>query len=461
MKVIKAIITLTLGTVTLYAQELSLDQCRERALKHNNRIAIAAEQQSKATDILKAAHTAYFPKLSASGYAYYTTSEMRQTLDFPAVDLSQALSIDPSTVPPQLLPLLAQLPKTLRLPSQEFTVSPNRSYLAGVHIEQPIFMGGKIVAGNKMAEIGVEMSRSSKALTEAEVIVAADDAYHLCLQTQKLREVAATYLETVREFERVVGNAVKSGMRMRSDLLKVEVEKSKAEMQLLRAENAVKLARMSLCQVIGLPLESELQLTDSIQVDFPVVVGDVTLRPEYALLRQQIELKEQEKRTVRGDFLPTVGVRASYNYAYGLRVNDQLMMNQGGLSAIVSVSVPLFRWGEGVRRVRAAESEKRMVEHRLAEMSSKMALELRQATDSFAEADKEVELTARIFTQAREHCSISANRYAVGMETTADHLEAQSLLSKAEADHVIALCKRATAYTALLKAGGHLHSYRT
>ena len=79
------------------------------------------------------------------------------------------------------------------------------------------------------------------------------------------------------------------------------------------------------------------------------------------MLCKQVELKRQEQRFIQSDFLPSVGVRGGYNYTYGMKINGRPLFDNGGFSAMIAVSIPLFHWGEGMNKVRAAKAETAMM----------------------------------------------------------------------------------------------------
>lgn len=459
-------ISLVLGTLatltTLYAQELSLDQARSRALAHNRKIAQAQERQHGAEQMLRAMKTNYLPKLSVSAYAYYATAGRERTLELGSVQLpdeTQAKLQSLGQAMPHLAPILAQIPSEIALPSLTYKLKTGNSYLASAHLTQPIYMGGKIASAHHMARIGVEMANLGVALTQDEVYLATDEAYWQLVEVLELRTTAEAYVKTIAEVHRIVTNAVSAGMRTRADLLRVEVEQSKAHLALERASNGVRLAQSHLSQIVGLPLDAEPSPTDS----FPSPLftseghmGDLSTRPEYALLSKQIELKRANTRLVRSDFLPQVGLRASYSYVRGLRINDQLLLDNATPSVMLSLNIPIFSWGEGRAKVRAARTQERIAILEREEMSEKMMLEQQQALNRYHEQVLEVDLTKRTIAQADALLKQTHDRYAVGLDTTAELLEAELIASQARSDHTSARSRLALAATRLAKALGQL-----
>ncbi|MDL2213627.1 TolC family protein [Bacteroides sp. OttesenSCG-928-D19] len=425
------IVSLLLFSSGVGAQEktLTLTECREMALDKNKRIDIANHGIEKSGLTKQAYLTNYLPKLSAYGMGYYgnSTSDIFIKTGIPDVDLGFSLKL-------------------------------NNTYMAGISVEQPIYMGGKITSAYKMSKIGEEIAGLNRKLTEAEVILETDKAFWMCVQATELQKSVVKHHETVNEFHRVVKNAVNAGMKSKNDLMKVQVQVNQSELQLSRSENAVKLARMNLCRILGLPLHSNISLSDSFTGQQPGLnaYSGIHARPEYAMLSKQIDLKAQEKQLIKSDFLPSVGIRGSYSYINGIKLNNEKLFDNASFSALLSVSVPLFNWGEGVKKVRAAEIDRKIMELQRDEMSEKMELELQQAINAYNEALLEVKLTETALAEAEENLKMSRDYYLAGMETISDYLEAQTICQHADAEHIVAKAKLEISKTEWLKAGGGL-----
>jgi len=392
--------TLTVKIILIYfiylssiinAQEVTLSDCRAMALQNNKRISISEKNRDKYSFTVKAYRSNYFPKLSLSGMGYYSSSSNDIKFkpgEYTLFDPKILNGIDLSSIPPQYLIYLSLLSNyaTVTLPDINLNLKLNNTYMAGANINQPLYMGGKISAAYKMSKIGRDISSLSVELTKDEVILETDKAYWTTVQAQELYKSAKKFKETVEEFYRVVKNACDAGLKPKNDFLKVQVQLNRADLMLQRAENGATLSRMNLCQIIGLPVQTEIVLTEPITEQLPSLDynRDIFSRPEYAILEMQIELKEQEKKLVRSDFLPQAGVRGSYNYINGVRLNDEKLFDSGSFSAIVSVTIPLFQWGEGMNKIKAAEAEKEIIQLQRDHLSERMELERLQILNRFS-----------------------------------------------------------------------------
>lgn len=461
---------------------LSLDSCKQLALKHNREIRMASLGQEKAKATLWAMKTNFLPKLSAQGFMFYSETAYQKDLSIPPFKLGKFMTPEAmgqlnseiiGQASPMLKPVLEKALPTIgqkllpaianhevKLPSYSLDFQANDCYYGSINLEQPIFMGGKVIAAHAMAKVGTRAALYKRLLKEREVLFATESAFYLYVKAKELQKVAQAYQKTIEEVERLTMNAVKVGMRTKNDELKVKVELSKAELKVEQAKHAVLLAQMNLNQIIGRELTATLNVNyqfEQYKIETSQAQSlDVSAREEYALLREKVELKKQEKRLVRSEFLPHVGVRGSYSYARGGQLNDHLLLDKGGFSAMLTVSVPLFRWGEGFSKIKAARLEQEIAQEELKHFSERMTLELQQKTNIYNEMLLEVKLSERVLEQAKEHKRVMRNRYEAGLEKMIDYMEAETMYSKASADLIISKTKLALAHSALLKAKGGL-----
>lgn len=447
----------------IYAQQtMTLEKCREMALENNKAAAIAARNKDKAEYTRKSYWANYFPKISASGNYLYTNMDMNKTI---SGNYLPTFVPDPATG--QLVPnILTVNPDGSSIfkeyayfPDMDLSLKLSGTWIAGVSAEQPIYTGGKITSAYKMSQIGNEIAGLNKELTRAEVIVKTDEAYWTYVQTNELLKLALSYQKVVLELLRNVQDAQEVGLKHKNDVLKVQVKVNEAELQVRQAENGVRLSRKNLCHATGIPLNSDITISElfdelpSIAIDHSM---DYTGRPEYAMLEKQIQLKEQQVKLTQSDFLPKVGVMANYGYINGVKLNNNKLLDRASFSALASVSIPLFQWGEGRNKVRAAKAEHEVMQLQRDDIGEQMELELAKALDKCDESALEVQLTTRSLEQAQENMKVSGDQYAAGMETLANYLEAQTVWQHAWMENINAKTHQRINQTYYLKAAGKL-----
>ncbi len=450
MKKISIILLSILCPASLFAQEtLSLQQCREMALQYNKEMAASVKQTESALYTMRSYKGNFFPNFTASGMGLYSTADGGYSSG------GGFLPVFPDGTG-QSLPTGS----FAYFPGIDLKYKVGTVYMGGVKVEQPLYMGGKIRSAYRMSVLGKEMAEMNEVLTATEVILKTDKAYALVVKAQEMKIVADKYNAVLRELLSTVESAYKHGLKPQNDVLKVQVKLNESELSIRKAENALRLATMNLCHLIGKPLISDIRISG----DYPVVekgldvqVSDISARPEYAILNKQVEIAGQQVRLNRSELFPKVGIRGAYDYVHGFELNDQTLMDKGSFSVLLNVSIPLFHFGERSNKVRAAKAK--LLQSRLEQenMNEQMMLELTQAANNLDEARLESELSDRSLLQAEENMRISKSQYDVGLETLSDYLEAQALWQQAYETQVDAHFQLYLNYVGYLKAAGALY----
>ena len=450
MKKTLTLIALILCALTTNAQtSLTLDQCRQLALDNNKRMAAANKQTQAAHYTMQSYKGNFFPNFTASGTGLYSSAN--GSFSLPGGNL------------PTFLPDANGQPTPnggfAYFPGIDLNYKVRTVWMGSVQVEQPIFMGGKILAAYKMATLGKQMAQLNENLTATEVILETDQAYALMVKAQEMNKVAESYHAVLQELMKNVQSAYKHGLKSKNDVLKVQVKLNESELAIRKAENALRLANMNLCHLIGKPLTETLQISD----DFPVIkqalqtqVNDISARPEYSLLNKQVDMAKQQVKLSRSELLPQVGIRGSYDYVHGLKVNEQRLFDNGGFSVMLNVTLPLFHFGERINKVRASKAQLEQVRMEQADLNEKMYLELTQAANNLDEAKLQTALADRSLEQADENRRISKGEYDAGLEPLSDHLEAQALWQQAYETKVDAHFQLYLSYVKYLKAAGKL-----
>lgn len=428
-----------------------MEQCREMALTYNKEMAASIRQTESAHYTMKSYKGNFFPNLTANGTGLYSTGDGNFGIaggNLPTYALDAATG------------QYAANGGFAYFPGLDLNYKIGTVYMGGVQIEQPLYMGGKIRAAYKMSVLGKEMAQVNETLTATEVILKTDQAYAGVIKAGEMRKVAITYHALLTELMKNVQSAHKHGLKPQNDVLKVQVKLNEGELNVRKAENALRLATMNLCHLIGKPLTTEIRVSDKlpeVEDGLNLQSSDISSRPEYAILNKQVAIAKQQVRLNRSELLPQVGIKGSYNYVHGLEINDETLFDKGAFSVFLNVSIPIYHFGERSNKVRAAKAKLEQTRLQQENLNEQMLLELTQAANNLDEARLESELAERSLTQAEENMRISKSQYEVGLETLSDHLEAQTLWQQAYETKVDASFQLYLNYIAYLKAAGQLH----
>ena len=411
MKRLLIILTLAGLPCTPFAQtRLTLDACIEQAEANNKALAAADRQLAAAQFDFRSARANFFPSFSATGTGLYSTADG-------GLDIAGGA-----------LPVLGVdgMPTggTALFPGLNLAYEVGWVYGGGITLEQPLYMGGKVRTGYRMARIGSEMAEQNRRLTRSEVIVSTSRAYASVIRAREMRQVAERYHALLTELLRSVESARKHGLKPQNDVLKVRVKLNESELNLRRTENALRLATMNLCHLIGRPP----------QVQFALVEFHLMARPEYRLLDRKAELAREQLRLARSERLPQVGLVGNYGYLHGVELNGQNLLGGWAFTAGVQVSVPIFHFGGRSNKVRSARA--RFEQAQRLDGGELLQLEATQAANNLDEAQLEIRLAESSLAAADENLRLSRRQYEAGVETLSDHLEAQAMWQQAHRTEV-------------------------
>lgn len=440
---------------------LTIEQCRKMAVEHNRQLASARVQRQKTDFDLLAMKANYLPKLDFNAFDLANT-------------MSGSLALQSSMLP--VFDMASQIAGMAEFPAMTVDYSMHNLFGASLMLTQPIYMGGKITAGYNMTKIGQRIADENIRLTEGEVRVKVDEAYAMAVKAREMVDVAKSYETLLQELMKNVESAVRHGMRTRNDQMKVQVKLNQARLAITRADNAYNLARMNLCQIIGMPLDlrpsvakpdvSSMVMSEVLSASADSV--QVLSRPEYAMLQEKTELARQQVKLARSEFLPQLAAFATGGYSYGGKVSVDATSSVGGQvnmydktlidkfsGAIgVTLSVPIYHFGERKGKIRSAKASLQMAQLDLDDNRERMALELSQACNTLKEQMTALEIARLSVEQAEENLRLSRSAYDSGVETLSDHLEAQSLWQSALADEIDARAQLIVALSKWRKAAG-------
>ena len=419
--------------IAAQAQEklvLSQSECREMALAHNEDLKTADNSLLQAEIDKAVAFSNYLPKFDGSFMSEYMTN----------------------------------------MEMSGMTLQMQGMYCAGIMVTQPIYTGGKIRAANKLAKIGVEASKETQRKTRMEVIADADNAYWSYISVQSKIKMLHQYMLQMDTLFRQVKTSVDAGMSTESDLLNVDAQRSEISYQLQKVVNGANLCRLALCNVIGCSFDTEIEATDTIIVtSIPTQLDeDMSQRPELALLQKQVEANKQQVKVTRADILPQIAVLGTYMWygnikmkgtttdsdgnsvAYSQKFNDGL-----GIVAL-SVSVPLFHWGEGLKKVKKAKFDVRNAELELEKNTRLMTIEVRQAIQNVEDSYRMVETAKRSCALNDENLRVKNNQYLNGMCSLYDLLASEALWMEAQSNLIEAQTQQKINETEYLRVTGKL-----
>lgn len=449
---------LLLAAIATQAQtpELSIEECRELAIRNNKELLIASEKEQAAYHQRKAAFTNYLPKISAAGTYMRTSDELSLISD----EQKDALSHLGTKAGQQLQGVVQQYPSLgehlgtlaggldaigaglvdgLRTDTRNMTV-------ASVMLTQPIYMGGKIVAYNKITRFAEQIARSQHDLQLQEVILEVDRTYWQIVSLESKKRLAESYLELVKKLNGDVEHMIEAGLATQSDGLSIKVKVNEAEVSLIQVNNGLALSKMLLCQLCGMEMTSDIRLRDASAERLPdmsvLSEADVETalrnRPELRSLELAQQIGKHKVTIARSEFMPNIALTGGYltsnpSLTDGFQKKFNGMWNVG-----VVVKVPILTWGERHHKVQIARHQATIATRQLEEATEKVELQVVQSRQKIEEAQERYATAMRSQAEADENLRCATLGLQEGVLPVSNVLEAQTAWLAAHSERITA-----------------------
>ena len=420
MKKILSIIVCSVGLCgTVAAQTYTLEQLKDSALHNNFAIRKARFDISAAQQQRREAFTKYFPNVSATGLWFNANKGMAQTTINPSELLPQSLAqAMAQQMPPQVL---ADLGNPINVSMMK------NGTIGGVTAVQPVFAGGQIVNGNRLAKVGENVSRLQLQLSENEVEKTTEQYFWQLMSLQEKMKTVEAVEALLADIAKDVDVALKAGVAMRNDLLQVQLRQNDIASQKLTLRNAISVVKLLIAQYCCLS-DTVFTLVAPADEGADQLQGaafNVQSTPEYQLLSQQVRATGLQHKMEVGKNLPSVGVGAGYNYHNLLDNNHTFGM------IFATVSVPISDWWGGSHAIKRKKIEHEKAQAQLADNSELLRIRMQKAYNDVEEARQQLDIAQRSIEQADENLRLNRNFYQAGTSKMSDLLEAQLLYQQA------------------------------
>lgn len=441
------------------AETYSLDSCRAMALSNNKELMVKAERVRQAGYQRKQAFAAYLPALDfAGGYTYnqkklslFDSDQLLPTKSFNLATQSYEFNVvtNPITHQPVTTPDGTPIPSEVALiPKEAMEFDIHNVFFGAVTLTQPIYMGGKIVAMNRLAKIQEEANRMLQENESQNVIYAVDAAYWTVVSLNAKHRLAKSYVNLLDTLDRNVKLMLDQGVATRSDLLSVDVKLNEANVDLLKVENGLSLSRMALAQICGLPVHSDINVADegvaqaipSAEIATRYNMEEVySRRPDLRALEMASEATVQQKRVALSEMLPNIALIGSYSFTNPNMFDGFKNRFGGAFSVGVMVKIPLWHWGGNYNGYRAARSAETISKIQVADAREKIDLQVSQAAYKAQEAVKTYLATESNLAKAQENLRTATLGFREGVITTDDVMAAQTAWLKAHSENIDAI----------------------
>ncbi len=448
---------------------LTVDSCRQMALRSNKQLQVSRVKQDIAANLRKSARTKYLPHISAMGTYQFTSrpisllSEVQQQsisslgttvgtslsqsmasmggqlLTPQVLQLLSGLGIDPAGLQQMLNGNIGAISEQLNAEGQKivdaFDTDTRHLWAGTIMAVQPVFMGGSIVALNRMAKLNETLNQHTAEAARQTIIYTVDQAYWQVVSLRAKQQLADSYVKVLEQLNGDINKMIDEGVATKSDGLSVSVKLNEARLTLQKVDNGLQLSRMLLCQLVGLPLDEAVTLADEGGISVaggsaahPVLAGNASVdaRPELHALETSVQMSHQLVNILKAGNLPQVALTGGYAVT-NPNVFDGFQKKFGGFWNVgVLVRVPLWNWGDVAYKVRAAKGANTIAQLEMEDMREKMQLQAEQSQLQISEADKRLQTALNSMDNAEENLRMANLGFKEGVVPTSTVMEAQT-----------------------------------
>lgn len=340
----------------------------------------------------------------------------------------------------------------------------SRNYGNTLSLTMPIYTGGQLEGAIKAADLAMNANELGLELSKQQVKAATMSAYYQALQAKNQIKVAQDSVNTLTEHLKNVNAQYTVGTVAKSDVLGTQVQMANAEQNLINANNSYDVAIASLNNVMGLPTDTELNLTDSLDYNvYEIPLEECTAyarsnRPDVLMADYQVAIAEAGVQQAKAGYMPKVSAQASKSWAgdspFGSDETDQRYGQNNNWTAGVVVSWDI--WDNNVTQSKVNQSKAAVAKAEAAAENTRQSgdLEVRTAYLNLKAAEKSINTTQVAVDKAQEDYKIAQVRYAAGVGTNLDVMDAEEKLAQAQTNYYTALYNYNSSKAALDKAMG-------
>lgn len=400
-------------------RQLTLDSCLLLAKQNNADIHISRLDIEKAQAVKKQVFTKFFPQISGTFTAYHA--------------LNPLIKITPNDIQnPDLRELLIEAIEIFQNDDPDFVGEIDlmeHGIGMGANIIQPLFAGGRIVNGNRLANLGIEAAELQAQASERDILEDVENTFYLVNGLETKVKTLESVLSLLDSLHHTVDIALEAGVITNNDLIRVELKQNEMQAKQLQLSNGIDLAKRLLCQQIGIPYSDEIVFLPEPEPNNDIQLATGTSsRPEHRLLDLNIDAQKLRKKMTIGESLPQIVLGGMGNHGNLIK---NYKYNSNGL-LFATAAIPISQWWETWHKIKEHDISIRQAEIMRNDLNEKMELQEQQAYNQMIEAWALIASDKKAVEMANENYRLAELNYKAGMNTMTDVLEANALLLQAQ-----------------------------
>jgi outer membrane protein len=344
------------------------------------------------------------------------------------------------------------------------TISPIvlNNYATRLALQQPLFTGFKLENSAAAAEYSAEAASNDFAKDKLDLVFNIKSAYWNLYETREIKRVVDENVELMKAHLGDVENMMAQGLVTKNEMLKVQVQLSSSQLSQIDASNSVMLAMMTLNTLIGLPIDTEIDLTSAVQPQAmenqqlaEITQEAIAARADLKAAGMRVQAGEASVTATRGSWYPQVSLYGNYYYS---RPNPRILPTKDEFKDTwdfgVNLSFDIWNWNTTKHQTDQAEATLTQSREALEQLKDAIALEVNQSYLMLLQSKEKVSVAEKGVEQADENYRITKNKFTSGTATNTDLLDAEVSLLQAKVNHTSSLVDFELAQARIMKAVG-------
>ncbi|MCI0486590.1 MAG: TolC family protein [Blastocatellia bacterium] len=409
----------------------TLEDAWNIALKVDRSLRAARRTTESARQILLAARGARLPLLTTESGYIILNNPLITTLDVPNGQLP--------------IPLPNQIP-----------FSEDNFFASTTQVMVPLYTGGRINRGIEAARSSLDAARENEERARSDLKMMVAEAYVAVLRAARIVEVAESHAAGLAAHAADAANLFEQGVVAKNDLLAAQVALADARQLTIQAKNGLDIARAAYNRLLGRPLTqtvelADLQVTEDREEIDALTAKALAQRPELKGIAQQSQALSHQAASERAATRPQVFVSGAYTF-----LQNRFLVHQNVWSVSVGVRWNIFDGGVARRKAESISQEAQALLDVRADLETNIALQVRQAWLETRETRERIKVASEALLQSQENLKVAKDRYASGVGTNSEVLDAETLRARSYSNYASAVYDAALAGLLLRRAVGDM-----
>lgn len=467
-KIIVALVGFSVANFAFSQTIYSLDSLQKLAKENSKELAIAKLKTTQTQYEKSAAFTKFLPKITIQGGYVRNFEELSliskdmllpigslngNQFSFTPEQINNPIEIrngnivllDKNGQPfnPQAEPSKILWKEYAVIPKESLTFDTRNLFIASLNFIQPLFMGGKIIAYNKIARLKTDLSNYEADECNEDIEIFVEQLYWKIVSLVNKHDAIVSFIELLNQTEKELQILIETGISAPSERLNVAVKRDEAELNELQILNAILLSKMSLAQLCGIQLNNEIILKDeglenlhSVPQERVSLDSIISRRWEIKKLTTVGDIQKQKERIERSALLPSISFIGTYTGTNPAINNGFQKHFSFDWHLGILVNIPLLHWGENIYSLKAAKCESNITRLRLEEAKEKINLQAEQSYLRLTESWRKLQMTEINLERAGENLKAANEGFREGVIPASSLMEAQTAWVKARAERI-------------------------